>query len=154
MSRSISIASALGPLAGMAASLAGALPARGGDVPFTERVISTAADRPFSIFATDVDGDGDTDVLSASSANDKIAWYENDGGSPPTFTEWVISTTANNARSVFATDMDGDGDTDVLSASSYDDKIAWYESDGGSPPSFTDRVISTAAFGAIFVFAT
>ena len=32
-------------------------------------------------------------------------------------------------------DLDGDGDADVLSASSRDDKIAWYESDGGSPPS-------------------
>ena len=26
--------------------------------------------------------------------------------------------------------MDGDGDMDVLSASYYDDKIAWYENDG------------------------
>ncbi len=51
--------------AGMAASLTGALPARGGEVPFTEHVISTAADNARSVFATDVDGDGDIDVLSA-----------------------------------------------------------------------------------------
>ncbi len=92
---------------------------------FTERVISTAAHDPYSVFATDVDGDGDTDVLG--SYNDGIAWYENDGGSPPTFTERVISTAALAAMSVFATDLDGDGDTDVLSASFDDDKIAWYE---------------------------
>ncbi len=30
-------------------------------------------------------------------------------------------------RSVYAIDLDGDGIVDVLSASSYDDKIAWYE---------------------------
>ena len=77
--------------------------------------------------ATDVDGDGDTDVLSASRDDDKIAWYESDGGSPPSFTEHVISTTADYAVSVFATDLDGDGDTDVLSASHDDDKITWYE---------------------------
>ena len=70
---------------------------------------------------------GNIDILSASQGSDKIAWYENDGGSPPTFTERVISTTADGAFSVFATDLDGDGDTDVVSASFHDDKIAWYE---------------------------
>ena len=142
-----------GPLAGIAAWLADPLPAKGADVPFTEHVISTTADGARSVFATDVDGDGDTDVLSASYYDAKIAWYESDGGSPPTFTERVISTTARGARSVFATDVDGDGDTDVLSASLYDDKIAWYESDGGSPPTFTERVISAASW-TWSVFAT
>ena len=32
-----------------------------------------------SVFATDVDDDGDTDVLSASHLARDIAWYENDG---------------------------------------------------------------------------
>ena len=140
--------------AGIAASLAGALPARGVDVQFTERVISTTADGARSVFATDVDGDGDTDVLSASHFNGKIAWYESDGGSPPTFIERVVSTAADHASSVFATDVDGDGDTDVLSASEFGDKIAWYESDGGSPATFTERVISAAADGAVSVFTT
>ena len=141
----ISPLATLSPLVGIAAILVGALPASGGDVPFTERVISTTADRARSVFATDLDGDGDTDVLSASREDHKIAWYESDGGSPPSFSERVISTTAYGAYSVFATDVDGDGDTDVLSASYGDDKIAWYENDGGSPPTFTERVISTAA---------
>jgi hypothetical protein len=127
----------------------------GGSPPgFTERVISTAADSAASVYATDVDGDGDTDVLSASRDDDKIAWYESDGGSPPGFTERVISTNADGAFSVYATDVDGDGDTDVLSASQNDDKIAWYESDGGSDPTFTERVISTNAAGARSVYAT
>ena len=121
---------------------------------FTERVISTAADTATSVSATDVDGDGDTDVLSASASDNKIGWYENDGGSPPEFTERVISTAALGAFSVFATDVDGDGDSDVLSASASDDKIAWYESDGDLPPVFTERVISTNADGVLSVFAT
>ena len=41
--------------------------------------------------------------------------------------EDVITTSADYAESVYATDLDGDGDADVLSASRYDDKIAWYE---------------------------
>jgi hypothetical protein len=60
----------------------------------------------------------------------KIAWYENDGSE--TFTERTITTSANGATSVFAADVDGDGDLDVLSASNEDDKIAWYENLGAS----------------------
>ncbi len=144
----------LSPLAGIAASLGVALPARGADVPFTEHVISTVADRAWSVFAMDVDGDGHMDVLSASANDGTIAWYESDGGSPPNFTEHLISTSADFPVSVFATDLDGDGDTDVLSASNFDRKIAWYQNDGGSPPGFTERVISTTANGANSVFAT
>ena len=76
-----SFAAILRPLAGLAASLAGAtvglpasaLAASGAEVPFTERVISSAAVFAVSVFATDVDGDGDTDVLSASNGDDEIA---------------------------------------------------------------------------------
>ncbi len=61
-------------------------------------------------------------MLSAS-ADNKIAWYANDGtgnfGS-----QTIISTQALCANSVYAADLDGDGDTDVLSASQCDHKIA------------------------------
>ena len=61
----------------------------------------------------------------------------------PTFTEYVISNSADYAYSVHAADVDGDGDIDVLSASKEDDKIAWYENDGSE--SFTEHAISTSA---------
>ena len=133
--------------AGIVASLAGLRPARGAEVPFTEHVISTVADVAFSVFAADLDGDGDTDVLSASIDDDKIAWYENDGSSPPIFTEHVISTVANRPHSVFATDLDGDGDADVLSAS--DAGVFWYVNDGGTPPIFTRRGFGQTVLKAV-----
>jgi len=41
-----------------------------------EKIISNQAEEPASIYATDIDGDGDMD-LSASRFDNKIAWYEN-----------------------------------------------------------------------------
>ena len=81
---------------------------------------------------------------SASSTDDTIAWYENNGSQ--VFTQRIITTAADGAQSVFAADVDGDGDTDVLSASRDDDKIAWYENDGSQV--FTERIITTAADAA------
>ncbi len=57
--------------------------------------------------------------------DDKIAWYENNGSE--SFTAHTITSSADYASSVYAVDLDGDGDIDVLSASVVDDKIAWYE---------------------------
>ena len=118
-----------------------------------QQVISTAADGARSVFAADVDGDGDLDVLSASADDDKIAWYENTDGAGSFGTQQVISTAADGARSVFAADVDGDGDLDVLSASSVDDKIAWYENTDGAGTFGAQQVISTAADAAGSVFA-
>ncbi len=117
-------------------------------VVFVPRDISVNADGASSVFAVDLDADGDVDVLSASADDNTIAWYENDGGSPPLFTKHVISTSALGAGSVFAVDVDNDGDVDVLSASKDDNKIAWYESDGGSPPTFAAHVITGRALAA------
>ncbi|KAH8097410.1 hypothetical protein JL720_301 [Aureococcus anophagefferens] len=116
---------------------------------FTERIITTLADSATSVFAIDVDGDGDVDALSASSRDDTIAWYENDGSE--SFSERVITTLIDRPYSLFAIDVDGDGDVDALSASYDDDTVAWYENDGSQ--SFAERVITTLADGAYSVFA-
>jgi len=64
------------------------------------------------------------------------------------FNSHTITTSANGAQSVYTADVDGDGDMDVLSASYYDDKIAWYENDGSG--SFSEHAISTSADAAYF----
>lgn len=115
-----------------------------------QAVITTAADRPTDVYAADLDGDGDADVLSASQLDDKIAWHANLGGG--TFgPQQVISTAANQPTAVYAIDLDNDGDVDVLSSSS-DDQIAWYENQGGGVFGSL-QVISTAVASPGAVFA-
>jgi hypothetical protein len=130
------------------------------DVPLVEGAlfgaavsISTAADNAQSVFAADLDGDGDLDALSASPNDDEIAWYENTDGAGGFGAQQIISTAANGAFSVFAADVDGDGDLDVLSASYLDNEIAWYENTDGAGSFGTQQVISTLAYGATSVFA-
>jgi hypothetical protein len=121
---------------------------------FTAHVVSATADGAKVVRAADLDGDGNIDVLSASFEDDKIAWYRNDGATPPAFTEHVISTSADSVASIHVEDLDSDGHLDVLSASRFDDKIAWYRNDGAEPiPGFTEQVISTDAVSADAVFA-
>jgi hypothetical protein len=153
----------LGVMVGFSLSLAGGSQiAHAINVPFgPQQIISTAADGANSVFAVDLDGDGDMDVLSASqgdiasNVDDKIAWYQNNngmGGFGPQ--NVIISTDADGASSVYAADLDGDGDMDVLSASALfsNEKIAWYENNGigGFGP---QQIISTDVDTAVSVFA-
>lgn len=93
----------------------------------TQHIITDHLLAVSDVFATDLDNDGDIDVLSASANDDYIVWYENLDGLGDFSTEQIISTYTDYPRSVFAADIDGDGDNDVLSASFVDSKIAWYE---------------------------
>jgi len=115
----------------------------------TEHTITNTADYVYSMFAIDVDGDGDIGVLSASVNDDTVAWYENDANQG--FTKHTITNTADGAISVFAIDVDRDGDVDVLSASHEDVTVAWYENDGNQ--GFTKHTITNTADGARSVFA-
>ena len=90
----------------------------------------------------DVDGDGDLDIISASEADDTIAWYINDGAKDPTWTAVDIATNADGAMNVDVGDIDGDGDLDIVSASIYDNTIAWYENVGATKISISDVTTS------------
>ncbi len=111
-----------------------------GNQGFTPYDIATPAPSVLSVFAADMDGDGDMDALSASLRNDRITWYENDGQD---FTAHTVTRSANGAACVVAVDVDGDGDMDVLAASRLDDTIAWYENDGQEE--FIPHVVTTSA---------
>lgn len=120
----------------------------------SQQVISIEADGAQAVFAADLDDDGDLDVLSASNEDDKIAWYENTNGQGLFGPETIITTEADFAESVYATDLDGDNDIDVLSCSSNDHKIAWYENTDGQGTFGPQQVISTGVFWAGSVHAT
>jgi hypothetical protein len=108
------------------------------------QVITSEAEGARSVYTADVDQDGAPDVLSASSVDNTIAWYRNegDGSFGP---RQVITTEADGAASVTVADVDQDGAPDVLSASRGDNTIAWHRNEGNG--SFGPRQVITTAGG-------
>lgn len=117
-----------------------------------ENVITPYTNGPRETLAADLDGDGDIDIISASSKDDKIAWFENDGNANfinPT----IVSTDVDEVRDIEIIDLDGDGDKDIIAASFSDDKIAWFENDGDG--NFSNAVIISTNVDVVWsVFST
>jgi hypothetical protein len=101
-----------------------------------------------SVDIADVDSDGDLDIVAAAQDRDEIAWWSNDGGEPVTWSKHVIASDRRGAWSVVAVDVDGDGDHDVAAAVWRDGEIVWWESDGGSVPSWTEHLLGDTYWGA------
>ena len=92
---------------------------------FTEHIFSFPA--AHWVYAADVDGDNDIDILGAACGS-SVAWWENDGNQ--NFTMHTLTDNLRCAASVYAADMDNDGDVDILSAGETSDDIMWWENDG------------------------
>lgn len=68
------------------------------------------------IHAIDLDGDGDTDLASASFGEKKFRWHENQGNG--TFTTRDLPGTYAGAYAITSADLDGDKRPELLGASS------------------------------------
>lgn len=118
-----------------------------GGMIFEKHGITYASNGARIVTTGDVDGDGDQDIIVASYYDNTLRWFENLGPrndtegpnqspkscrqqTPPTpicFAEHIVTTTAINAQGVTSADIDGDGDLDLITASSGDNTVAWYE---------------------------
>ena len=92
---------------------------------------------PYIVHACDLDNDGDIDILSSSYKEHSIAWYENEGGGVFNKKQ-LITNKAYYSRSLYTSDLDGDGYQDILSVSN-DDKVAWYKNEGNG--NFSNQII-------------
>jgi hypothetical protein len=119
----------------------------------SRQIVTTSAVDIGSVNTADMDGDGDQDILSASYGDNKIAWYENTDGQGTFGSQHVITTLATRPLSVYATDLDGDGDNDILSASFLDNRVAWYENTDGNGTFGPQRTITTKGDRPGFVYA-
>ena len=101
----------------------------GDGIAWTEHTVGGNFYEACSVYAADVDGDGDMDLLGAANEIDDITWWENTTGDGTAWFKHKVDGEFDSVRSVYAADVDGDGDMDVLGAAYNADEIAWWESD-------------------------
>lgn len=111
-----------------------------------QNIISNQASGAFDVTTSDVDRDGNIDMVAALYESDSVVWYRNNGNG--TFgSAQIITSLADGATSVFTADLNNDGYEDVISTSEIDNKIAWYPNNGDGTFG-SQQVISTNVSGA------
>jgi len=111
--------------------------------------IESGFDGGHDVEASDIDLDGDLDILAASAEGDRVAWWRNDGGTPVQWFEQDVSLTPDYPCRIQACDLNGDGNIDVTASAWQGSKVyVWYGS-GGSAPTWTEQIIhSNPIYGA------
>jgi len=100
-----------------------------------------------SLHLADLDGDLDLDIIASSKNNNSVVWFKNLDGLGNFSAAITITDNAMNAFGISASDIDNDGDIDVLSTSQNDSKIAWYKNLDGLGNFSNEIIISDLATG-------
>jgi len=98
-----------------------------------KKIISSSYyDSPEDIFIVDINGDGKNDVLLNSNGDNLISWYSNLGNG--IYSEQKIISSNNSLDNMIVSDIDNDGDLDILTTlNCYDAsliRISWFENMG------------------------
>ena len=80
-----------------------------------------------TVHADDLDNDGDIDVIGTAGWAGHIAWWANDGNNPINWTKHIIENNFSDAWPIYTSDLDGDGDKDIVAGSSSLNQIRWWE---------------------------
>ncbi|MCA9258492.1 MAG: VCBS repeat-containing protein, partial [Planctomycetales bacterium] len=98
-----------------------------GQLSFVKHVLPLGLSSADRVVVVDLDGDHDLDVVTTSTASDRVWWFENDG--LQNFSLHHIGL-RDGLVEVEVADLDGDGDLDLLTAAAVADTVDWWENDG------------------------
>jgi len=114
-------------------------------------IIAGNLNDPMSVFAIDIDNDGDLDVLTPTWLDGNINLYFNTGLG--VFNDgYTIDNGVEGVIFVQGDDLDNDGDNDIVVVAKY--QLLWYENTNGQGTSFTKHILtSSLSYGEAAVIA-
>jgi hypothetical protein len=116
----------------------------GGDpIQWTEQTVSNNFNGAHMVRVSDIDNDGDPDILGAAYMAQLIAWWRNDGGDPIVWTRLRVVRYFYGCVTAVPADIDGDEDIDVIGAAQDGDEISLWRNDGGDPVTWTKQEINS-----------
>ena len=119
----------------------------GDGTAWTEHTVDGSFGGAIDVGAADVDGDGDLDVVGAAETDHQISWWQNTAGDGTAWTEMVVTAAFPGARSVFARDLDDDGDLDLVATAGNDARISWFENTSGDGTTWSEHVVTSSFTG-------
>jgi len=93
------------------------------EITFSEHEISEEGLGNPGIYSSDLDNDGDIDIIASQSDPPAVKWWRNDGGMPIVWTEFTIAELPGFY--IHARDMNNDGKEDVLATMTTGEIICW-----------------------------
>ena len=94
-----------------------------------------------SVHVVDIDGDGDQDIVAAGYYDTQIPWYENGGGSAPTFTAHELAS-ARDTHTVYPANLDADSTPELVA--SHEGGLVWYDAPADPTQPWTEHAIAAS----------
>lgn len=94
-------------------------------------VVDSATSAVFRLHLADIDRDGDVDILTWPGQNDALHIYLNDGGQLGFSRQVVVVPTMGVAASLTTSDIDSDGDVDIVSSIWFESRLIGDSNDDG-----------------------
>jgi hypothetical protein len=105
----------------------------------------------FEIAFNDIDSDGDPDLFIADAMGDRMLWLENTDGNGSFSGEITIDDSGDGPADIDFSDVDGDGDDDLLVFFVNESTIALYKNTDGQGDFEKSIVTSVAQYSGCFI---
>jgi len=117
-----------------------------GDGTFQDKVEYYVGSRPWTVFAKDLDNDGDADLVTANYGSGNVSVLKNNGNG--TFQTKVDYTAGDRPIGIFAVDLDADGDADLAATNAGSGNVSILKNNGdGTFSPKVDYPVGTSASG-------
>jgi len=129
-------------------------PSAASSAGWTGVTVDSSQNGPISVFATDINGNGNQDLVVAVFNANKVNWYNNVAGNGFNWTLNNATLTASGPRSVIATDLTGAGTEDIIVANFNNGQVVWLQETctTNQPSSSSSHVVGWATATGVIGF--